>query len=96
MAVIDILQPCVTFNKEYTHEFFQKNVYYLGSDYDYTDRQAAFNKSLEWGLNKIPLGVFYKSDRPSYESQLPQLAQKPLIEKELLRKDISDLLKHFS
>ena len=96
MSVVDILQPCVTFNKDYTHEFFQKNIYYLPDDYDRANRETAFKKSLEWDLKKIPLGIIYESDRPSYESQLPQLAEKPLIDKSLGREGINDLFHHFS
>ncbi|OGL59728.1 hypothetical protein A3H10_03160 [Candidatus Uhrbacteria bacterium RIFCSPLOWO2_12_FULL_46_10] len=96
LSVVDILQPCVTFNKDYTHEFFQKNTYYLGNNYDRTNREAAFKKSLEWDAQKIALGIFYESNKPSYESQLPQLAEKPLIENPLARIEMNDLFKHFS
>lgn len=96
LSVIDILQPCVTFNKEYTHEFFQRNTYYLADDYDRTDRAAAFQKALEWDLQKIALGVFYESDRPSYESQLPQIVDQSLIENALSRGGVNELFKNFS
>lgn len=79
-AIIDILQPCVTFNKEFTHQFFQENTYYLDENYDATNKQAAFAKSLEFGLKQIPLGIFYKEDKPSYESLQSQIADKSLVE----------------
>ena len=96
MSVVDILQPCVTFNKEYTHEFFQKNIYYLGDDYDRTNRRAAFDKSLEWGTGRIALGVLYESGRPSYESQLPQIVDEVLVKKQLSREELGGVLRHFS
>lgn len=80
LAVIDVLQPCVTFNKEYTHQYFQSNTYYLGDDYDATNVGDAFKKSLEWGPKQIPLGILYKIEKPTYESQIPQISQKPLVE----------------
>lgn len=71
-AVIDILQPCVTFNKICTHQFFVDNTYSLGEDYDPTNREKAFAKALEFGEKQIPLGIFYKVEKPSYESAIPR------------------------
>ena len=88
------MQPCHTFNKKFTHEFFQENTYKLGDDYDPTNKVAAFEKSLEFGLNAIPLGVIYKEDKPSYESQLPQITEKPLVGPGLQKRDVTDLFKH--
>lgn len=61
-SFIDVLQPCVTFNKEYTHQFFQKNTYWLPEDYNNNDRLIAYEKSWEFAEGRIPLGVFYKKD----------------------------------
>lgn len=95
LAVIDVLQPCVTFNKEYTHQYFQSNTYYLGSDYDATDRGAAFNKSLEWGPKQIPLGILYKVEKPTYESQILQISQKPLVELPSSNRNTEELFKAY-
>ena len=54
-ALVDILQPCVTFNKVNTYEWYRQRVYRLGPDHDPADRDAAFQMSLEWG-DRIPLG----------------------------------------
>ncbi len=64
-ALIDILQPCVSFNKVNTAQWYKERVYELGSDYDPTDRLAAFAKAREWG-ERIPIGVIYRSPRPAY------------------------------
>lgn len=95
-SFIDVLQPCVTFNKTFTHEFFRENTYILGDDYDPTNKIAAFEKSMEFDTGKIPLGVFYQDDRPSYESQIGQIAQKPLIQHSPVRKDLNDLLEKYT
>jgi len=60
-SVIDILQPCVTFNKKFTHEFFRENCYRLDEKYNFKDKKEAYNKSLEFGVKKIPLGVMYEA-----------------------------------
>lgn len=96
LSVVDVLQPCVTFNQQYPIQFYQQNTYYLGEDHDSSSQEAAFAKSLEWGEKKIPLGVFYKSNKPSYESQLPQLKEGPLVEKPLTEPDLADLFKKYT
>lgn len=95
-AVLQVLQPCVTFNKIYTHAFFQENTYQLDKKYDASNKQAAFGKILEWGIKQIPLGVLYKEEgRLSYEEQVPQLAKKPLVDVPLAKRDISELYKAY-
>lgn len=64
-ALIDVLQPCATFNKVNTHQFFRERVYKL-DDHDTSDLGKAFEIAGEWG-DKIPIGVFYKTEKPIYE-----------------------------
>lgn len=68
-AVIDILQSCPTFNEETNPLYFHNNVYMLGTDYDPKNKIAAFEKSLEWGEKKIPIGIIYKEDKPVAEEE---------------------------
>lgn len=95
-ALLDVFQPCVTYNKINTFQFFKERVYKLEEDktYDPTDKNAAFVRAQEWG-EKIPIGVIYQEDRPSYEGQLPQLASGALI-KQPLQRDITKLIESFS
>ena len=93
-ALIQILQPCVTFNKLYTHAFFRENIYNLDASYDKTNKEAAFAKTLEWGAKKIPVGVFYEVSEPTCESGIAQIQKKPLI-KIPIKRDISKLLGKF-
>lgn len=59
-ALLDILQPCVSFNKVNTAKWYSERVYKLDEDYDPTDIEMAFKKSLEFGDDGIPLGVIYR------------------------------------
>ena len=77
-ALLDILQPCVTFNRVNTYEWYSKRVYHIGPDHDPRDRQAAFAKAIEWG-DRIPIGVIYRNLRPVYEERHPVLAAEPLV-----------------
>ena len=95
IAVLDILQPCVTFNKLYTHTYYQENIYQLGQDHNPKDKEEAFKKALEWEPKYIPVGVFYQVEEPTYESQLPQIADRSLIEIQPERKNLEDLFNKF-
>jgi 2-oxoglutarate ferredoxin oxidoreductase subunit beta len=56
-ALVDIFQPCVTFNKINTWQWFKEHTYYLEESFDPHDRIAAFKRAVEG--DKLPLGVFY-------------------------------------
>ncbi len=56
-AMVDIFQPCVSFNKVNTYKWFKEHTYYLEEEYDYQNRSDAFNRALE--TEKMPLGIFY-------------------------------------
>lgn len=81
-SLIDILQPCVTFNKINTFEWYRKRVYYLEPDYDPFNRIEAFQRSLEFG-DRIPLGVIYKTKRKTYEERIPVIKDLPLVRQDL-------------
>ncbi len=61
-SVVDILQPCVTFNKLNTYQWFRENTYYLEDTHPAWDRSSAFTRSLESA--RLPLGIFYISSTP--------------------------------
>jgi 2-oxoglutarate ferredoxin oxidoreductase subunit beta len=74
-ALIDVLQPCVTFNRVNTYEWYRERAYHVeDEDHDPSDREAAWSKAQEWG-HRIPIGILYRSeDLPSCEDQMVALA----------------------
>lgn len=73
-AIVDILQPCVSFNKEQTPEYYQRRVYKL-EDTGYSAKAIieALVKAGEWTpgketseIVKIPIGVFLKEIRATF------------------------------
>ncbi|MEW6594038.1 MAG: 2-oxoacid:ferredoxin oxidoreductase subunit beta [Thermodesulfobacteriota bacterium] len=78
-ALIDILQNCVSFNKINTFHWYKDHTYFLEEDHDPEDRLRAFERSLEWS-EKIPLGLFYRRDRPVMEETYPMLRDHCLAE----------------
>ena len=94
-ALVDIFQPCVTFNRLNTVQWFKEHTYYL-EDHDPSDRQKAFEKATE--IEKLPLGVFYKSpQKPTFEENvgIHEEKQNPLYEREHDKKVLSDLIETF-
>lgn len=92
-AVLDILQPCVTLNRINTRDWYGKHTYKLADPYDPSDKAKALLLAGEWG-EKIPLGVLYREERPTYEDHFPQLQGAPLASRVAVR-DVSNLLELF-
>jgi len=68
-ALVDIFQPCVTFNKINTYNWFKEHVYYLDKNHDPTNRIEAFRRAIE--QEKLPLGIFYVNNKkPIFEETI--------------------------
>ena len=76
-ALLDILQPCPSFNRLNTFKWYKQRVRPIGPSHDPTDRAAAMALAMTWG-DEIPIGVYYKSGRASFESQLGVLKAGPV------------------
>ncbi|MHA2330836.1 MAG: thiamine pyrophosphate-dependent enzyme [Candidatus Hodarchaeales archaeon] len=66
-ALVDVFQPCITYNKVNTYRWYKENTYIL-EDNDPTDKEVAF-KLASINTDKLPLGVFYKKLKPTFEEQ---------------------------
>ncbi len=90
-ALVDVLQPCVTFNKLNTYEWYEERAYYVEDEegYDPASREHARQKVREWG-DRIPLGLLYVEKRPTYEEQVPGLRRGPVVGRPL--NDLSEEL----
>lgn len=93
-ALIDVLQPCVTFNKINTYKWFQDKVYKVSADHNPSDKMEALKLAEQWD-KKIPLGVYYQEEKPTYNDELPQLADKTLREYGVEDVNIAPLMKEY-
>jgi len=93
-SLIDILQPCVTFNKINTYEWYKQRIYHIEIDYNPEDKMKAFKKALEWG-DRIPIGIIYKNQRPLLEERIPMLKEMPLIKQSFDVSRLEETLKEF-
>lgn len=81
-SLIDIFQPCVSFNMINTHKWFGERVYDLAKEgHDATDYGAALKKAREWG-DRIPIGIFYREEKPAYGDLVYGLADGPLVDRD--------------
>jgi len=94
-ALIDILQPCVSFNHKNTFQWYRERVYKLEDErYDPSDKKAALEKALMWG-EEIPIGIIYEENLPIYEDQLPALSEGPLVKQKIDPRRVEKLLAEF-
>ncbi len=79
-SLIDVFQPCVSYDHVHTFEWYKDRVYDLNeSGHDTTDQTAAIQRSKEWG-EKVPIGIFYQNpEKLSYEAQSPVLKEGPAL-----------------
>lgn len=91
-ALVDIFQPCVSYNKVNTFQWFKQNTYYLESSYKPNDRAEAFKRATE--QEKLPLGIFYINPKPTFEENLGAYAEDktPLYKRKPDFKKLKDLI----
>ena len=94
-SFVDVLSPCVTYNKINTFDFFRQRIYKLeSSGHDPADKVAAWQRALEWG-DKIPIGLFYRTEQPTYEDLEEVLHAGPLARQKAGIPDLSKVLDEF-
>ncbi len=95
-ALIDILQPCVSFNHKNTYSWYRERVYKLENEanYDPGNKGAALDKAQEWE-ERIPIGIIYQKDLPTFEEQLPVLSKGPLVRQKIEPGRVQRLLDEF-
>lgn len=73
-AFVEVLQPCVTWYN--TFPYFRERVYKIES-HDFTDYEAALKLAYEWN-DRIPIGIFYKVEKPVYSDEFRWIEGKVL------------------
>jgi len=95
-SFVDVLQPCITFNKQNTYAWYNERTYDLAekSEHNTSDKNQAWVKANEWE-EKIPLGVFYRLNKETYEDLL-SMKENPA-DKEIIEPiNIDNVLKHYA
>lgn len=93
-AFINILQLCPTFNKLNELPWYKERVLKLEASHDPRNFQQALQQATR-DDGKIPLGVLYQVEKPTYVDRIDQLKQTPLVKQAIDRVDISASLKKY-
>ncbi|MFQ6134547.1 MAG: 2-oxoacid:ferredoxin oxidoreductase subunit beta [Nitrososphaerales archaeon] len=82
-ALVDDLSPCVTFNKVNTYAWFKQNIENVDEDKSYNPGNvvSAFNRAKE--SEKIPIGLLYREEKPTYEDMVLDRRRGPLVFEDL-------------
>lgn len=91
-ALLDIFQPCISFNKTNTFAWYNKRVYELDASYNYRDKVSAMQKAMELG-DRIPIGLLYLEEKKTYHEKSVVLKQgSPLLDRKTMPDIVSRLI----
>jgi 2-oxoglutarate ferredoxin oxidoreductase subunit beta len=80
-SIIDILQPCVSFNPKDIYQWYKQRVNRLDdSQHDPGDYEKALMMATR-EESKIPIGIFFQKEKPNYTDQIAALSDGPLVSK---------------
>ncbi|MGK9043915.1 2-oxoacid:ferredoxin oxidoreductase subunit beta [Mammaliicoccus vitulinus] len=83
-SFVNVFSPCVTYNKINTYDWFKENLTKLADieDYDHSNKSQAMQTVLD--KKSMITGIIYQDkEMPSYESQIEQFDEEPLVKKSL-------------
>ena len=95
-SLIDVLQPCVSFNKKNTYEWYSKRVYKVNDDSSYNpaDKMSAYKKAHEWE-DRIPIGIIYRTEKETYEEKRGINQRTPLVDEQIENIELKGILSDF-
>lgn len=94
-ALVDILQPCVSFNHLNTFAWYKERCYQLEGGGSNRSISAAMELALEFG-DRIPTGILYQKEKLIFEERQPALAEGPLVKRRFAAKAFEEMLDGFA
>ena len=97
-AIVDVLQPCVTFNKVETYEFYIPRV---ENQEDFTWKNIIKTRQEAYELvttvqEKIPVWVFFREQMPTYEDRCFQMDEQALVDHDIENIDVKSIMERHS
>lgn len=93
-ALIDVLQPCTVFNPAQGYEWYRERLVNLEDEGHTPDnRESAWKQAMR--TDKLPVGLFWKQDKPAYHQHIPELKTTPLAHQPIETIDLAPLVKSF-
>jgi 2-oxoglutarate ferredoxin oxidoreductase subunit beta len=93
-SLVDILQPCVSFNKVNTFAWYKERCAPLPETYDPSNWEAAMKVSMDWG-DRIPTGIIYRNHRPPFQEHFSVLAEGPLVGRDVGPAMLTDMMDRY-
>ena len=94
-SLVDVFQPCVTYDKMHTYPYYQQKCYDLqAEDHDTSNLEKAYQKAYE--TERLPIGIFYQYQGEVYEKTQPQFAEGPLVHKDLTAVNMEELFEMYA
>ena len=94
-AIVDILQPCISFNKVNTFAYYKSRVYHLEEDYDPSNKIGAMTRAMEFD-DRIPIGILYQEQKQTFHQKNIVLAgREPLVDRERDNSVVKQLMSEF-
>lgn len=81
-SLINVISPCVTYNKVNTYDWYKKTLQNLDEDSDYhaSDRSAALAKLHQ--TEELVTGLIYQEQSTPYEDLIPGFRKTPLVKQD--------------
>ena len=93
-SLVDVFQPCISWNKVNTYQSFQKSTYKIDeTKHDIHNKEAAMK--LAMSSDKLPLGVLYQEMRPTYDDEVIALKKGPVVSQDISDVDIKAVLQTY-
>lgn len=91
-SLLDIFQPCPTFNKQNTYQWFNQHVYNLNEkEHDTSDQQLAWQKARQ--TDKLPIGLFYQNKQNvAHHQQIAVIKEKTLLSQALEMRSLANTM----
>lgn len=94
-AFVDVLQPCVIWNTIQTWQSWRERIYRLEDRrYKTNNLKRAYDLASPTWDKKIPIGIFYRNNKPSFNKQIETKSNLSPVEQKIDQVDIDSLLKN--
>jgi 2-oxoglutarate ferredoxin oxidoreductase subunit beta len=93
-SIVDVLQPCVSFNRINTFKWYRDRCKPLPSSYDPYNWEEAMRTAGRWG-EEIPIGVIYRNKRASFENHFSALRRGTLTGKGVDRSKLEKVMEFY-
>jgi 2-oxoglutarate ferredoxin oxidoreductase subunit beta len=81
-AIVNILQPCVTFDKVMTYKFYLERIFSLPAEHDRQNLAMALSLVMKAREEeKFPVGVLYQKEKATYTEEHANLKAETLLDK---------------